>query len=85
MSYSRGWTATKYRKLLLGRATLEAHGRRLDGTHSGLEVLMVAIHDHKMRFMDHHCLVVDRTREKVLKAQVEELTKNLEQRTSVAR
>ena len=75
--------------LLLGRATLEVHGRRMDGSYSGLEVLMVAIHDHKMRFVGHHCLVVDRTREKVLEAQLEELTKNLDasldQRTSAAR
>ena len=66
--------------LLLGRATLEARGRRLDGGHSGLEVLMVAIHDHKMRFVGHHCLVADRTREKMLEAQVEELITSLEQR-----
>ena len=71
--------------LLLGRAELEAHGRRLDGGQSGLEVLMVAIHDYKMRFVGHHCLVVDRTREKALEAQVEELTRSLEQRTGVAR
>jgi len=71
--------------LLLGRATLDAHGRRLNGGQSGLEVLMVAIHDHKMRFVGHHCLVVDRTREKVLEAQVEELTKSLEQCATVAR
>ena len=68
--------------LLLGRATLEVHGRRMDGSYSGLEVLMVPIHDHKMRFVGHHCLVVDRTREKVLEAQLEELTKNLGQPTS---
>jgi PAS domain S-box-containing protein len=71
--------------LLLGRATLDAHGRRLDGGHAGLEVLMVAIHDHKMRFVGHHCLVVDRTHEKMLEAQVEELTKILEQRASAVR
>jgi len=64
--------------LLLGMATLDADGRRLDGKQSGLEVLMVAIHDHKMRFVGHHCLVVDRTRERILEAQVEELTKTLE-------
>jgi PAS domain S-box-containing protein len=71
--------------LLLGRAELDAHGRRLDGGHSGLEVLMVAIHDHKMRFEGHHCLVVDRTREKMLEAQVEELTKSLDQRANALR
>ena len=71
--------------LLLGRATLDAHGRRVDGAPSGLEVLMVAIHDHKMRFVGHHCLVVDRTREKMLEAQVEELTKIIERRVGAVR
>jgi PAS domain S-box-containing protein len=71
--------------LLLGRATLEAHGRRLDGGHSNLEVLMVAIHDHKMRFVGHHCLVVDRTRERILEARVAELTKSREQRSRAVR
>jgi PAS domain S-box-containing protein len=71
--------------LLLGKATLDVNGRRTDGSYSGLEVLMVAIHDHKMRFVGHHCLVVDRTREKALAAQVEELTKNRDQRVSASR
>ena len=68
--------------LLLGKATIEVHGRRMDGTYAGLELMMVAIHDHKMRFVGHHCLVVDRTREKVLEAQIAELTKSLDGQTS---
>lgn len=71
--------------LILGKATVDVHGRRMDGSYSRLEVLMVAIHDHKMRFVGHHCLVLDRTREKVLEAQLEELTRSLDQRTSAAR
>ena len=71
--------------LLLGRATLDAQGRRVDGGRSGLEVLIVAIHDHKMRFVGHHCLVVDRTRERMLEAAVEELTKRLDQRAGAVR
>jgi len=71
--------------LLLGRATLDAHGRRVDGGPSGLEVLIVAIHDHKMRFVGHHCLVVDRTREKMLEAAVDELSRRLEQRVGAVR
>lgn len=71
--------------LLLGRATLQVHGRRRDGTYAGLELLMVAIHDHKMRFVGHHCLVVDRTRERVLEAQLAELTKNAQPQSSAAR
>ena len=73
------------RMLLLGRAELDAHGRRLDGGQSRLEVLIVAIHDHKMRFVGHHCLVVDRTRERMLEAAVDELTKRLDQRASAVR
>ena len=71
--------------LLLGRATLDAQGRRADGGRSGLEVLIVAIHDHKMRFVGHHCLVVDRTREKMLEAAVDELSRRLEQRVGAVR
>ena len=70
--------------LLLGKATLEAFGRRVDGTYAGLELLMVAIHDHKMRFVGHHCLVVDRTREKILEAQIAELTGSLHGQASTA-
>ena len=71
--------------LLIGKATLDVDGRRADGSPSGLELLMVAIHDHKMRFEGHHCLVVDRTREKVLAAQVKELTKNQDQQVRASR
>ena len=71
--------------LLLGKANVEVHGRRLDGSYSALEVLMVAIHDHKMRFIGHHCLVLDRTRERVLEAQLAELAKKLEAHSSAVR
>lgn len=64
--------------LLMGRFTIDVLGRRIDGTYSGLELLMVAVHDHKMRFIGHHCLVADRTREQVLEEQLNELTKRPE-------
>jgi PAS domain S-box-containing protein len=70
--------------LLLGKANVEVHGRRLDGSYSALEVLLVAIHDHKMRFIGHHCLILDRTRERVLETQLEELTKKFEFQRSAA-
>ena len=63
--------------LLLGKATVEVHGRRMDGTYAGLELLMVAIHDHKMRFIGHHCLVADRTRERLLEGRLAELGRNI--------
>lgn len=71
--------------LLLGKATLQVHGRRKDGTFASLELLMVAIHDHKMRFVGHHCLVVDRTRERVLEAQLGELTGKAQPQSSAVR
>ncbi len=70
--------------LLLGRANAEVHGRRVDGSFSALEVLMVAIHDYKMRFIGHHCLILDRTRERVLEAQLKELTKTLKHHSAIA-
>ena len=68
--------------LLLGKTTLEVFGKRIDGTYAGLELLMVAIHDHKMRFIGHHCLVVDRTREKVLEARLAVLTEGQAQQAT---
>jgi PAS domain S-box-containing protein len=63
--------------LLLGTNTIKAHGLRADGTYAMLEVLLVAVHDHKMRFVGHHCLVSDRTREQVLEDQLRELNQSL--------
>jgi PAS domain S-box-containing protein len=59
--------------LLVGKTTLDAHGIRPDGTYAALDVLLVAVHDHKMRFVGHHCLVADRTRERILEEQLAEI------------
>jgi len=69
--------------LLLGMASLQAYGRRADGTFAWLDVLLVAVHDHKMRFVGHHCLVADRTRERVLEDQLRELTESQTSQTGV--
>jgi PAS domain S-box-containing protein len=66
--------------LLLGKANLEVHAKRADGTYAGLEVLLVAQHDHKSRLIGHHCLVADRTRERLLEEQLRELTGNAKRR-----
>ena len=58
--------------LLLGKTDLEAYGKRVDGTYAGLDVRLVAVHDHKMRFVGHHCLVADRTKERILEEQIRE-------------
>lgn len=38
-----------------------------------LDLRIVAVHDHKMRFAGHHCLVADRSRERKLEAELAEL------------
>jgi hypothetical protein len=37
--------------------------------------LLVAVHDHKMRFVGHHCLIADRTRERLLEEQLNGVVK----------
>jgi PAS domain S-box-containing protein len=70
--------------LLLGKANLEVHAKRTDGTYAGLEVLLVAQHDHKSRLIGHHCLAADRTRERLLEEQIRELAEDAEQHPGVA-
>jgi PAS domain S-box-containing protein len=60
--------------LLLGKTNVQAFGKRADGTFAGLEVRLVAVHDHKMRFVGHHCLVADHTKELMLQDQIREKT-----------
>jgi PAS domain S-box-containing protein len=43
--------------LLAGRASLEAPTRDSDGRETLRSVLIVAVHDHKMRFVGHHCII----------------------------
>src|SRR5579862_4473074 len=71
--------------LLLGKAALEARGWLTGGSSAELEVLLVAVHDHKMRYVGHHCLVADRTRERQLEEKVRQLSAALEERTGVGR
>jgi len=68
--------------LLVGKANFEGHARRADGTYAAIEVLLVAVHDHKMRFVGHHCLIADRTREHLLEEQLRELTTNRQRQTA---
>jgi PAS domain S-box-containing protein len=59
--------------LLSGISSLDAPGLRMDGTESWMNVRLVAIHDHNMRFIGHHCLVEDRSRERELEERIREL------------
>jgi len=72
--------------LLLGIASLDTYVERANGSLAWLNMVMVAVHDHKTRFVGHHCLTVDRTREKQLEEKVKELTETLaRQQTADAR
>ncbi len=63
--------------LLLGVTEFEAHGQRADGTYAWLNVMLVAVHDHKMRFVGHHCLILDSTHAKLLEERLEERDERL--------
>jgi PAS domain S-box-containing protein len=60
--------------LLLGKATFDADGVRANGAAALFSVVLVAVHDHKMRLEGHYCLVEDRTRELELEERVRELS-----------
>lgn len=62
--------------LLLGKTEIDTFGLRADGTHAWLKVLLVAVHDHKMRFVGHHCLVLDLTHTRQLEERVKELERD---------
>ena len=48
----------KFSKMLLaGRASMEAITRDSYGRATPRNLVLVAVHDHKMRFMGHHCIV----------------------------
>ena len=63
--------------LLLGRTEFDISGQRADGTYAWLSVLLVAVHDHKMRFVGHHCLVLDSTHTRLLEERLQELEQGL--------
>jgi PAS domain-containing protein len=58
--------------LLMGKATLDTATLGRHGE-AQCNVLLVAVHDHKMRFVGHHC-ILQHTREHELKERLRELT-----------
>ena len=76
------------RMLLAGKETVGVNGCnafRADDSvrrEPDLDLLMVAVHDHKMRFVGHHCLVGDRRRERTLEAQIRELRQRVTERVT---
>jgi PAS domain S-box-containing protein len=69
-----------YRQALLaGMTSFQAAVERLDGSTAYLDVLLLTVHDHKMRYIGHHLLTADRTREHDLAEQVRVLSSRLAQ------
>jgi PAS domain S-box-containing protein len=60
--------------LLMGTVTFDAPGERVDASRLALNVRLVAVHDHHMRFVGHHCLVEDLTRLRELEERLRKLT-----------
>ena len=52
--------------LIMGPITFDAPGQCADGSLLWLNVRLVPVHDHHMRFVGHHCLIEDHTREREL-------------------
>ncbi len=67
------------RMLLLGITQFDTPGQRADGADSWLKVLLVAVHDHKMRFTGHHCLVLDSTHTHMLEERIEAMEVRLKE------
>ena len=61
------------RMLLQGKTEFDAYGQRADGTYAWLNVRLVPVHDHNMRFQGHHCLILDSTHTRILEDRVKEL------------
>jgi PAS domain S-box-containing protein len=59
--------------LLSGRTEFDTYGQRADDTYAWLNVMLVAVHDHKTRFVGHHCLVLDSTHTRLLEQRLEVL------------
>jgi len=65
--------------LLLGKIRVAAQGRRADGSYADLDVMLVAVHDHKSRFIGHYCMIADRSRERFLEQQLNEVSGIMQQ------
>ena len=70
--------------LLVGIASLDTRAERGNGSLAPITVKLVSVHDHKMRLRGHHCLTLDRTRERELEERVKQLTADLAPRPAQA-
>jgi PAS domain-containing protein len=64
--------------MLRGMTSFEAAGERSNGSLAWLDVRLVPVHDGQMRFVGHHCMIGDKSRERELELQVQDLEERLE-------
>jgi PAS domain S-box-containing protein len=64
------------RALIMGRVTRETTAARLDGSSASVSLMLVIIHDRKMRLVGHYCLIEDRSRELELEEQLQRASAN---------
>lgn len=63
--------------LLSGIASIDTLIERGDASQRPVNVRLVAVHDHKMRLVGHHCMVHDESRERSLQGQIKDLSEAL--------
>lgn len=63
--------------LIQGIESLDTTMERSDGTLAKVHLRLVTAHDHKMRFLGHHCLILEYSRETELEAKIDELEREL--------
>lgn len=74
----RGRVKETYTQMLLaGIASVDTLIERGDGTQRPVNIRLVAVHDHKMRLVGHHCMVHDESRARSLEQQVQNLAQAL--------
>ncbi|MEO5923525.1 MAG: PAS domain-containing protein [Bryobacteraceae bacterium] len=65
--------------LLAGIASIDTLIERGDGVLRPINLRLVAVHDHKLRLVGHHCMVHDESKARLLEQQVHDLAEALSQ------
>jgi PAS domain-containing protein len=65
--------------LLAGIANVDTLIEPADGRHQPVHLRLIAMHDHKLRLVGHHCIIHDSSRERALERQITQLSLALAQ------
>ena len=63
--------------LLAGIANVDTFIESADGGHQAVHLRLIALHDHKMRLVGHHCIIHNSSRERALEKQIRQLSRAL--------